>query len=71
MLITLLQKPKLDPVIKNNVLITFGDLFHRHPNVIQPFGKQLYQCMRDENSGIRKTALMVITHLNLNDVLKV
>ena len=51
-------------------MITLGDLLHRHPNVVDPYGKFLYQCLRDQNNGVRKTALMVITHLILNDMLK-
>ena len=70
-LIQILQKPKADPVIKNNILITLGDLLHRHPIILENYGSNLYQCMRDENSGVRKTSLMVITHLFLNDMLKV
>ena len=48
-----------------------GDLLHRHPNVIEPYNNQLYQCLRDDDSSVRKTTLMVITHLILNDMLKV
>ena len=70
-LIAILQKPKADPVIKNNILITLGDLLHRHPIILENYGSNLYQCMKDENSGVRKTSLMVITHLFLNDMLKV
>lgn len=68
--IQILEKPKADPVIKNNILITLGDLLHRHPIILERYGSNLYQCMRDENSGVRKTSLMVITHLFLNDMLK-
>lgn len=70
LMIDMLQKPKIDSVVKNNVLITLGDLMHRHPNTIEAYGKFLFLSMRDDNRGVRKTALMVITHLVLNDMLK-
>jgi condensin complex subunit 1 len=48
-----------------------GDLLHRHPNVIEPFNHQIYNCLKDNDASVRKTTLMVITHLILNDMLKV
>jgi len=71
LLISLLGNQRIDPVIKNNVLITLGDLLHRYPNTIEPFSTMLYRCLRDNNVGVKKTSLMVITHLILSDMLKV
>lgn len=33
-LLKLLNKPKIDPVIKNNIIIAIGDLLHRFPNIV-------------------------------------
>ena len=54
LLISLLDKPHIDPVIKNNVLITIGDLLHRYPNKIEPKPSVLYRCLRDENTGVKR-----------------
>lgn len=61
---------KGDPIIKTNILISLGDLIHRHPNVIQPYCFHLYRNLRDSDVEVRKTTLMVLTHLILNDMLK-
>jgi len=44
---------------------------HRYPNIIEPFTNNIYQNLRDGDSSVRKTTLLVITHLILNDMLKV
>ncbi len=31
----------------------------------------MYNCLKDNDASVRKTTLMVITHLILNDMLKV
>jgi len=65
-----LLKCKIDPVTKTNIIISIGDLIHRFPNVTEPYTSNLYQNLQDENTNVRKTTLMVITHLILNDMLK-
>ena len=30
----ILNMPKIDPIIKNNIIISMGDLLHRFPNNI-------------------------------------
>ena len=37
-----ITKEHIDPIIKNNILITLGDLLHRHPNIIEPYSNYLY-----------------------------
>lgn len=29
-----LVKPNMDPIIKNNIIISMGDLLHRFPNLV-------------------------------------
>jgi len=60
-----------DPIIKTNVLIGIGDLYHRYPNIIEKYLPLVYKSLSDKNNRVRKTCLMVITHLVLNDMLKV
>lgn len=33
-LLKILNKPKIDSVIKNNIIIAIGDLLHRFPNIV-------------------------------------
>lgn len=70
-LLKLLSKHKINPVIKNNIIIAIGDLLHRFPNIIEPHSRSLYRNLRDEDPGVRKTTLTVLTHLSLNDIIKV
>jgi condensin complex subunit 1 len=65
-----LLKHKIDPITKTNVIISLGDLIHRFPNVTEPYTSNLYQNLQDDDVNVRKTTLMVITHLILNDMLK-
>ena len=70
-LIKILAKPKINSVIKNNIIIAMGDLLHRFPNIVEPHSKTLYLNLRDNDPRVRKTTLTVLTHLSLNDMIKV
>jgi len=48
-----------------------GDLLHRFPNVIEPYNRYLYMNLHEKDPRVRKTTLTVITHLSLNDMIKV
>ncbi len=37
-----LLKAKVDPVTKTNIIISLGDLIHRHPNICEPYTSTLY-----------------------------
>jgi condensin complex subunit 1 len=63
--------PLVDPIIKNNVIIALGDLVHRHPIIIEPYLTKLYDCLRDKDTNVKKTSLLVLAHLILNDALKI
>mmetsp|Transcript_17787 Transcript_17787/g.35139 ORF Transcript_17787/g.35139 Transcript_17787/m.35139 type:complete len:1366 (+) Transcript_17787:329-4426(+) len=60
-----------DPSVRSNIMIALGDLAVRFPNTIEPFTSQIYRRLRDPNIGVRKTSLMVLTHLILNDMIKI
>jgi condensin complex subunit 1 len=42
-------KKRIDPVVKNNLLISLGDFLHRYPNVIIPYTSDIYMNLRDPN----------------------
>jgi len=53
---------------RSNILVALGDMSFRFPNLIEPWGPYMYSCLNDES--VRKHALMVLTHLILNDMQK-
>ena len=56
--------------MRANIVISLGDLLSRFPNVVAPQCHRLYACLQDKNISVRKNALMVISHLILNGMLK-
>ncbi|XP_071805504.1 condensin complex subunit 1-like [Asterias amurensis] len=70
LLFTILEKAP-QPVIRANLIIALGDLTFRFPNLIEPWTPNLYARLRDSSSHVRKNTLMVLTHLILNDMVKV
>ena len=70
-ILDLLVKPNINSVVKNNIIIAMGDLLHRFPNIVEPYNHYLYRNLQDKDVGVRKTTLTVLTHLSLNDMIKV
>jgi len=68
---SLLKNKAVDAIIKSNILIGLGDLFHRFPNILGSKIGEVYLALEDPDVRVRKTCLMVVTHLVLNDMLKV
>ncbi len=66
----LLGDTRLDPAVNINLLICFGDLLKRFPNQVEKHTSQLYLTLKSPDINVKKTSLMVITHLVLNDMLK-
>ena len=48
-----------------------GDLSFRFPNTVEPWTPRMYACLRDGSSYVRSNTLTVLTHLILNDMIKV
>ena len=48
-----------------------GDLNFRFPNLIEPWTPHLYGRLRDDSVIVKKTTLNVLSHLILNDMIKV
>ncbi|KAK3602734.1 hypothetical protein CHS0354_017179 [Potamilus streckersoni] len=69
-LFTILEKSP-HPVIRANTIIALGDMAFRFPNLIEPWTPYLYARLRDESSQVRKNTIQVLTHLILNDMIKV
>lgn len=60
-----------DPGMRATISIALGDLAFRFPNILEPWTAKLYAGLRDEDARVRKNTLMVLTHLVLNDMVKI
>ncbi|EGD75262.1 hypothetical protein PTSG_06915 [Salpingoeca rosetta] len=70
LLFTILKSSQY-PQARCNAIIALGDLAFRFPNLIEPWTDHLYARLKDENQQVRLNAVMVLTHLILNDMVKV
>jgi condensin complex subunit 1 len=69
-----------DLTLRQSLLVAVGDLLFRHPNVVEPWTDRLYNALGAPTGGtpqsvanamdLRLTALLVLTHLVLNDMMK-
>eukprot|EP00937_MAST-01D_sp_MAST-1D-sp2_P006871 g6871.t1 len=60
-----------EPNLRANTIVALGDLAFRFPNSVEPWTDRLYAPLRDADLGVRKNALQVLSHLILNDMVKV
>jgi len=67
----LANAPKDDVTLRANTVIALGDLAFRFPNEVEPYTPRMYACLRDSSTKVRRHTLMVLTHLILNDMVKV
>ena len=67
----LASAPADDTVLRANTVIALGDLAFRFPNEVEPYTPRMYACLRDSSTKVRRHTLMVLTHLILNDMVKV
>lgn len=70
LLFTVLAKSPC-PSLRSTITIALGDLAVRFPNLTEPYTSYMYARLRDSDSGVRKSALMVLTHLILAEQIKV
>lgn len=70
LLFTLLAKEP-EPAVRATIAVALGDLVVRHPNRLEPWTGRLYAQLRDPDTAVRRNVLMVLTHLILNDMVKV
>ena len=67
----LANAPADDTTMRANTVIALGDLAFRFPNEVEPYTPRMYACLRDSSIKVRRHTLMVLTHLILNDMVKV
>jgi hypothetical protein len=58
-------------IVRSNCTIALGDLAVRFPNLLEPWTEYIYARLRDAAASVRKNAVLVISHLILNDMMKV
>lgn len=58
-------------VVRSNCTIALGDLAVRYPNLLEPWTENVYARLRDPSISVRKNAVLVLSHLILNDMMKV
>nr|CAB3455214.1 unnamed protein product [Digitaria exilis] len=58
-------------IVRSNCTIALGDLVVRFPNLLEPWTEYIYARLRDPSASVRKNAVLVISHLILNDMMKV
>lgn len=71
LLFTLLQNRSIEAPLRCNLVIAIGDLALRFPNLLEPWTDHIYRPLGDPDAKVRKNAMMVLTHLILNDMMKV
>lgn len=69
LLFTLLER-EASMAVRCNIIVCMGDLIARWPNTIDPWIGRIFACLDDAVADVRKHALMVLTHLILNDQIK-
>ncbi|KAI4381539.1 hypothetical protein MLD38_007604 [Melastoma candidum] len=58
-------------VVRSNCVIALGDLAVRFPNLLEPWTEHMYARLKDPSLSVRKHAVLVLSHLILNDMMKV
>ncbi|KAK3288217.1 hypothetical protein CYMTET_4301, partial [Cymbomonas tetramitiformis] len=78
LLFTLLRNAHAwEPTVRSNIIIAVGDLAFRFPNAVEPWTEHIYgtrasrTSLHDPCAEVRRDALLVLTHLILNDMMKV
>jgi condensin complex subunit 1 len=57
--------------MRSNTIVSLGDLAFRFPNELEPYTPRIYACLRDSSTKVRRHTMMCLTHLILNDMIKV
>ncbi|KAE8728931.1 putative cytochrome P450 [Hibiscus syriacus] len=57
--------------VRSNCTIALGDLAVRFPNLLEPWTENMYARLKDPSVSVRKNAVLVLSHLILNDMMKV
>ncbi|KAJ9073615.1 condensin complex non-SMC subunit Cnd1 [Entomophthora muscae] len=70
LLLTILEKSK-EPIIRSNIVISLGDVTACFNTLIGENMEYMYNRLKDSDDSVKKNALMVLTHLVLNGMIKV
>lgn len=70
LLFTVLENAPSETV-RSNCTLALGDLAAYFPNLLEPWTGNVYACLRDPSISVRKNAVLVLSHLILNDMMKV
>ncbi|XP_020273026.1 condensin complex subunit 1 isoform X1 [Asparagus officinalis] len=70
LLFTVLENAPSETV-RSNCTVALGDLAARFPNLLEPWTENMYARLRDPSISVRKNAVLVLSHLILNDMMKV
>ncbi|KAG0453440.1 hypothetical protein HPP92_024744 [Vanilla planifolia] len=70
LLFTVIESAQSETV-RTNCTVALGDLAVRFPNLLEPWTENIYARLRDPSSSVRKNAVLVLSHLILNDMMKV
>ncbi|XP_057535381.1 condensin-1 complex subunit CAP-D2-like isoform X1 [Amaranthus tricolor] len=57
--------------VRSNCTIALGDLAVRFPNLVEPWTEHMYARLRDSSVSVRINAILVLSHLILNEMMKV
>lgn len=66
----LARAPAEDTTMRANTVVALSDLAFRFPNEMEPFTSHLFDCLCDSSTYVRRSTLMALTHLILNDMVK-
>ena len=66
-----LLESDINPSLKLNVIAGFGDLVNRFPNVLNKYINKFFNCLHDRETQVCRYAMTVISHLVLNDMLRI
>ncbi|KER23370.1 hypothetical protein T265_08743 [Opisthorchis viverrini] len=70
LLFTMAEKSQSE-VVRANLIVALGDLCRRFPNLLEPWTPNMYARLRDSSAKVRTNALNTLSHLILNDMVKV
>lgn len=70
LLFTALEKTT-DAACRTTIMVAMGDLMSRFPNALEQWTTYIYARLCDKHISVRYNALMVLTHMILNDMVKV
>jgi condensin complex subunit 1 len=70
LLFTTLRDEKISSV-RISIVISLGDLCFRFPNSLEPWTQHIYSRLNDDDASLRYNVLTVLTHLVLNDMIKI